>query len=776
MRDRGAVRRVALAAVDERMAVELVADRRAHGAGAAAVDDADRSAGRRARRRRRTTRTASRASCARCPRTSSSSETSPRAAATHPHRRLGRLAARGVPRRTQARERDPQPHGRPGRPPRPRRPRSRRSCRGRRVPAPRPGRRPRAAPVSGSGWSSARSARSARAARVGGGAEPAVALASAAGAVAAVALALAPARRADLRRAAPRAPRAPSARSRCASAARALALGRRRRAHRLDLGLELGLALARVARASCVRLGALALGRLALARRRRARPPPPRRAAPRSAAARASTVRARVRDDVGVEPEPLRDLKRVRRARPAERDPVERRVRVGVEARRRVRDAVGRARPLLQLGVVRRHERQPRLLARAARASACASAEPSTGSVPAASSSSSTSERSVGRVEDRDDVARRGRRRSRGSSRSTARSPMSASTWSKTGSAAVSAGGRSPDWWSSAARPSVFSATVLPPVFGPLIDERAQVAELEVDRHGRRRVEQRMPRAEQPHLVGRPRRARRASAARASPRASARSIAPVASTSGVERVRRARRRRRELAQDPLDLLALGARRLRLAVVQLDDRRTARRRASARSSDASWTMPGTLRRALAFTASTGRPPRSVTKSSWRCSRSSLERAELLELLGHALPAVAQLAAQPAQLRRGVVAQVGAVLLDAAVDRLGERRERRVDRGRELAQERRGSPARRGAPRARARPRPPVGDVPQRRRRRATPPRAACAAAVAHVARSRRAAARRQLSSSAIASAVSAWRRATSSRSADGVERARELRCP
>ena len=36
------------------------------------------------------------------------------------------------------------------------------------------------------------------------------------------------------------------------------------------------------------------------------------------------------------------------------------------------------------------------------------------------------------------------------------------------------------------------------------------------------------------------------------------------------------------------------------------------------------MPGTLRRAPAFTASTGRPPRWVTNSSWRCSRRSLER--------------------------------------------------------------------------------------------------------------------------------------------------------
>ena len=42
MRDRRAVRRVALAAVDERMAVELVADGAPDGAGAAAVDDTDR--------------------------------------------------------------------------------------------------------------------------------------------------------------------------------------------------------------------------------------------------------------------------------------------------------------------------------------------------------------------------------------------------------------------------------------------------------------------------------------------------------------------------------------------------------------------------------------------------------------------------------------------------------------------------------------------------------------------------------------------------------------
>ena len=55
------------------------------------------------------------------------------------------------------------------------------------------------------------------------------------------------------------------------------------------------------------------------------------------------------------------------------------------------------------------------------------------------------------------------------------RSPMSASTSSNTGSARLGAGGRRPAWCSSAARPSVFSATVLPPVFGPLITSARSV-------------------------------------------------------------------------------------------------------------------------------------------------------------------------------------------------------------------------------------------------------------------------------------------------------------
>ena len=44
---------------------------------------------------------------------------------------------------------------------------------------------------------------------------------------------------------------------------------------------------------------------------------------------------------------------------------------------------------------------------------------------------------------------------------------MSARIRSKTGRRAAAAGTRSPHWWSIASRPSVFRATVLPPVFGP---------------------------------------------------------------------------------------------------------------------------------------------------------------------------------------------------------------------------------------------------------------------------------------------------------------------
>jgi hypothetical protein len=68
---------------------------------------------------------------------------------------------------------------------------------------------------------------------------------------------------------------------------------------------------------------------------------------------------ARVRDHALFEAEPLRRLQRVRGPRPAERDPVERLVCLRIQPGGRVRGPVGRARPLLQLRMVRGRDRQP---------------------------------------------------------------------------------------------------------------------------------------------------------------------------------------------------------------------------------------------------------------------------------------------------------------------------------------------------------------------------------------------------------------------------------
>ena len=149
------------------------------------------------------------------------------------------------------------------------------------------------------------------------------------------------------------------------------------------------------------------------------------------------------------------------------------------------------------------------------------------------------------------------------------RSPMSASTWSKTGSAAVSAGGRSPDWCSSAASPSVFSATVLPPVFGPLITSARRpprsrsIGTADFGSSSGWRAP--ASRTSSETSTGAPLQPRDSV-----PSAIARSIAPVASTAAVTRAAALADRGRQLAQDPLDLLALGARRLGLAVRELDD--------------------------------------------------------------------------------------------------------------------------------------------------------------------------------------------------------------
>ena len=143
------------------------------------------------------------------------------------------------------------------------------------------------------------------------------------------------------------------------------------------------------------------------------------------------------------------------------------------------------------------------------------------------------------------------------------------------------------------------------------------------------------------------------------------------------------------------------------------------------SEASWTIAGHAAARARLDREHG-PAAALGDEVLLQVLAQLARAdELLELVADALPAGAQLAAQLAQLRRRVVAQVGAVLLDRAVDRL---RERRRAPGRPRAASSRSS----GAAGLVERRRAPAARPPPCRRRAAvacgasTPPSAACAA--------------------------------------------------
>ena len=144
---------------------------------------------------------------------------------------------------------------------------------------------------------------------------------------------------------------------------------------------------------------------------------------------------------------------------------------------------------------------------------------------------------------------------------------------------------------------------------------------------------------------------------------------------------------------------------------------------------SCTIPGTRPRADAFSASTGRPPRSVTKSSWRCSAIAGSCA-ILRRRSASRPRPSRSSRR--RRRSGGEAeslQVGAVLLDRPADLLCDREQRRVDPGHELEQRRHRRRARRarGAPRRRrgscARPAPGarVSSVLPRAARSAASPR-------------------------------------------------------
>ena len=101
--------------------------------------------------------------------------------------------------------------------------------------------------------------------------------------------------------------------------------------------------------------------------------------------------------------------------------------------------------------------------------SAWASAEPSVGSVPAPSSSSSTRQPGPASSTMRT-IERMWPEKVDSDWAIDCSSPMSAKTSRKIGSRDPGAAGTCrPDWCISASRPSVRSATVLPPVFGPVM-------------------------------------------------------------------------------------------------------------------------------------------------------------------------------------------------------------------------------------------------------------------------------------------------------------------
>ena len=281
---------------------------------------------------------------------------------------------------------------------------------------------------------------------------------------------------------------------------------------------------------------------------------------------------------------------------------------------------------------------------------------------------------------------------------------MSASTSSKTGSATVSAGGAGPDWWSSAARPTVFSATVLPPVFGPLMTSarRSPGRDRSVrPPRGRAADAVRRPAAPRPRRsTGAPRQPRETI-----PRASARSI-------GAHRLdgARSRPRARHGAESSRRIRSTSSRSAATAsewpVVQLDDRRTARRRASGRSPR----RRGRCRsrcaaRSPSRRARAGRRA-AVTKSSCRCSRKPLEPARAARAARSR--AGGRSRSSPRSLRSfgdAVSRRSEPSSSIARLDRLCERRQRRIDRGAELVQERRGLPApSSGGPRAQRAARP------------------------------------------------------------------------
>ena len=202
-------------------------------------------------------------------------------------------------------------------------------------------------------------------------------------------------------------------------------------------------------------------------------------------------------------------------------------------------------------------------------------------------------------------------------------------------------------------------------------DERAQRAELEIDRHGGRAVEERVPGSAEDDIVA----FRHKGAAPAAGERSAREheveLGRRRRRSSVSSSRLRRDERREVAEDPRHLVPLGHLGLTQAVRVLDGRERLYEERLSRAGrvvdDPGHTPAG---RRLQREHGTARPLRHEVVLEV-LAQGGVAR-DLPEALGEAPAALAQLAPQAAQRRRGRVAQVRAVLLDRAADLLGDRR--------------------------------------------------------------------------------------------------------
>ncbi len=407
--------------------------------------------------------------------------------------------------------------------------------------------------------------------------------------------------------------------------------------------------------------------------------------------------RARSGDELRVEPEPLGDLERPRRAGPADRDPVQRRVRLRVEAGRRVRGALGRARPLLQLGEVRRHHRQPGLRGEAL--DERLRERRALLGIGAGGELVEEDERAPARSgEDRDDRAQMA---GEGGEAHLDRLPVA-----DVGEHAVEHRQRRLRRRRAQAglveerrEPERLERDRLAARVRPADDEGAQPVEVEVDGNRGRTVEQRVARREQAHLAA-DRHFGAAPAARERPARECEVDCTERLDEGRERTGLLRDYGGERAEDPLRLVTLGAGRLGQAVVPLDDREGLDEERLARAGgvvdDAGHARPGRGPHGEHRPAAApgDEPLLEVLRELGRAG-------EPRQLLRDTAAAGAELRAEPPEQGGGVVAQVGAVVLDATADRVAQTGEARVDPG--------GTPLEQGEVRGHRLERPPGGEA-------------------------------------------------------------------